>query len=130
MRARPELPHAVIEGDIDLVAWARELPELDLRRGADVLRSGEVLLERGGRALLVLATAVEAGRRQSFYVRVSAHAGRATVRIDPLSRVERSEGVRALVALVAADLLARTPGAKLGATNLVLPSPASGRTPA
>lgn len=124
------MPHAVVEGDVDLPAWARELPELFERRGADVLRTGEVLVERGGRALLVEATAVEAGRRQTFYIRVSAHASRATVRIDPLCRVERSEGVRALVALVAADLLARTRGAKLGATNLVLPSLQNGRTPA
>jgi hypothetical protein len=124
------MPHAVIEGEVDLVAWARELPDLLERRGADVLRTGEVLVERGGRAVLVEATAVEAGRRQGFYVRVSAQASRATVRIDPLSRVERSEGVRALVALVAADLLARTPGAKLGSSNLVLPSAASRRTQA
>ncbi len=123
------MPHAVIEGAIDLAAWSRALPELLERRGADVLRTGEVLLERGGHAVLVEATAVEAGRRQTFYVRVSAHASRATVRIDPLSRVERSEGVRALVALVAADLLARAPGARLGATNLVIPSAPSGRTP-
>ena len=122
------MPHAVIEGEVDLGAWARDLPDLLERRGPDVLRTGEVLVERGGRAVLVEATAVEAGRRQTFYVRVSAHASRATVRIDPLSRVERSEGVRALVALVAADLLERSAGAKLGATNLVLPSRASGRT--
>jgi hypothetical protein len=124
------MPHAVIEGDVDLAAWARELPDLLERRGGDVLRTGEVLVERGGRAVLVEATAVEAGRRQTFYVRVSAQASRATVRIDPLSRVERSEGVRALVALVAADLLARSPGAKLGSSNLVLPSAASRRTQA
>ncbi len=39
-----------------------------------------------------------------------------------MTHPERSEGVRALVAEVGADLLRRSPEARLGVTNLVLPS--------
>jgi hypothetical protein len=116
------VPHAVIEGRLDLAAWAAGFRPILERRGEDVLRAESVWLAGDAREALVRALVVEAGRRQAFYVLVSAHAERATVRIDPLTRVERSDGVRALVALVAADVLARTPGARVGATNLVLPS--------
>jgi len=113
----------VIEGRVDLRAWAAEIRPILERRGDDVLRAESVWLEGSGREALVRALAVESGRRQAFYVLVSAHDARTTVRIDPLTRPERSDGVRALVARVAADVLARSPGARLGATNLVLPSP-------
>jgi len=65
---------------------------------------------------------VEAGRKQPFYAKVSLHdRGSATVRVDPMTHPERSQGVREIVARLAQDLLARTPGARVGATNLELP---------
>lgn len=112
----------MIAGDCDLAAFARAWTPLVVRRGADVLRADEAYLERGGRALLIEALCVEAGRKQPFYVKVSAHdRGTATVRIDPMTHPERSEGVRALVAEIAARLLAATPGARVEKTNLELP---------
>jgi hypothetical protein len=38
-----------------------------------------------------------------------------------MTHPERSQGVRQIVARLAQDLLARTPGARVGATNLELP---------
>ena len=116
------MPHAVLAGEFDLAGFARAWTPLVLRRGADVLRADELYLERGGRALLIEALCVEAGRKQPFYVKLAVHdRGSATVRIDPLTHPERSDGVRALVAHVGARLLRATPGGRVGATNLVLP---------
>ena len=121
----------MISGEIDLAEFARRWTPLVLRRGGDVLRADQVYLESGGRALLVDALAIEAGRKQPFYVKIARHdRGSATVRIDPMTHPERSEGVRALVTEIAARLLAATPGAKVQATNLELPGgvvPSSGR---
>jgi hypothetical protein len=117
------MPHAVIEGDVDLRAFARGWTPLVLRRGGDVLRADELYLERDARACLIEALVVEAGRKQPFYVRIALHDRKsATVRVDPLTHPERSAGVRELVAEIASRLLAVTPGAKVGATNLVLRS--------
>lgn len=116
------MPHVVIHGPVDLPGYAREFRPILIRRGEDVLRARCVFLEGTGRSLLIEALVVEAGRKQPFYVKVSTHErGSATVRIDPMTHPERSPGVRQLVAEVGADLLRRTPGATLGATNLVLP---------
>ncbi|HTO51803.1 MAG TPA: hypothetical protein VMR50_00335 [Myxococcota bacterium] len=116
------MPHALIAGDCDLAAFARDWTPLVVRRGADVLRADQVYLEPGGRALLLEALCVEAGRKQPFYVKISLHdRGSATVRLDPMTHPERSEGVRALVAEVAARLLAATKGARVEKTNLELP---------
>jgi hypothetical protein len=117
----------VIEGDADLAAFARGWTPLVLRRGADVLRAGELYLEQGARACLIDALCIEAGRKQPFYLKLSRHdRGSVTVRIDPMTHPERSPGVRELVAYVGARLLRATPGARVGASNLVLPSDLDG----
>jgi hypothetical protein len=86
-----------------------------------------VYLEQGARELLAEALVVEARRKLSFYVRISAHErGSATVRIDPLTHPDRSEGVRELVACVARALLRHAPGCRIARGNLgnlVIPSP-------
>ena len=117
------MPHVVIEGRVDLRAWASDFEPLLLRSGGDVLRVDQSYLEAGGRSLLLEALVVESGRKLAFYIRISSHErGSATLRVDPLTHPERSDGVRALVAHVAALLLARTPGARLGSANVVVPS--------
>ncbi|MBW2282225.1 MAG: hypothetical protein JRG76_12385 [Deltaproteobacteria bacterium] len=117
------MPHVVVEGDVDLVAWAEAFEPLLVRRGGDVLRADAVYVAKDGRTALVEALAIEAGRKLPFYVKIARHdRGSATVRIDPLTHPERSDGVREIVALVGEDLLEHTAGAVLGATNLVLPS--------
>ncbi len=121
------MPHVVIEGDVDLEAWVRDFRPVLLRRGGDVLRADRVYLDREVRNALVEALAVEGGRKQPFYVKISAHRPRsATLRVDPLTHPERSAGVREIVSLLARDLLLRTPGARVGATNLVISSRGSG----
>jgi hypothetical protein len=117
------MPHVVIDAEIDLRAYAERFAHLRIVDTGDVLKSEAVYVERSGRALLIQAVAIEAGRTQTFYVRVSAQErGSVSVRIDPLTRPERSEGVKRIVAAIGADLLACTPGAKVRTTNLVLPS--------
>lgn len=117
------MPHLVFEGELDLQSWVRDFAPVLLRSGADVLRADRVYFEREGRDVLIEALVVEAGRKLSFYVRISRHTdGSTTLRVDPLTHPERSPGLRKLVTHLARELLLRTSGAKIGSTNLVLPS--------
>ena len=116
------MPHVVIEGVTDLSAFARAWKPFVLRRGADILRTDHLYLAPDARACLIEALCVEAGRKQPFYVKLAVHdRGSATVRVDPMTHPERSDGVRDLVAQIGALLLRATPGGRVGATNLVLP---------
>ncbi len=117
------MPHLVFEGGLDLESWARDFEPVLLRREEDVLRADRIYTERAGRDVLIEALVVEAGRKMSFYLRISRHSdGSTTLRVDPLTHPERSPGLRELVTHVARELLRCTPGAKVRSTNLVLPS--------
>ena len=117
------MPHVVIAGAVDLRGYAGDFAPTVIREGGDVLRADRIYLDAEGRTALIDALVVEAGRKQPFYVKISAHErGSVTVRIDPLTRVERTEGVKRLVARIGADLLARSPDARVEVTNLVLRS--------
>jgi hypothetical protein len=116
------IPHVVIEGALDLEAWARDFEPILIHRDGDVLRADRVYLETGARTALVEMLAIEAGRKQPFYARVALHdRGSFTVRVDPLTHPERSEGVRALVACLAAELLRRSPSGRVTRSNVDLP---------
>lgn len=111
----------VLDGPVDLDRYAREFRPIRVRRGGDTLRAHRLFVERERRALLIESVVIEAGRKLPFYVLISSHdRGGATVRIDPMTHVERSRGVRDLVARVGSDLLERSPGARVRITNLVL----------
>jgi hypothetical protein len=117
------MPHAVIEGPLDLGAWAAAFEGVMIRRGADVLRSGEVFAERGGRAWLVEAVVIESGRKQPFYVRIASQdRGSTSVRVDPHTHPDRTPAVHALVAELVRSLLASAPGARLSRGSVVIPS--------
>ena len=47
------MPHVVLEGPVDLHAYARDFEPILLRRGKDVLRADRVFLERERRSLLI-----------------------------------------------------------------------------
>ena len=117
------MPHVVLDGPVNLRGYAEGFQPILIRRGGDLLRADRVYVEREGRALLIEALVVEAGRKLPFYILLSGNdRGGATVRVDPMTHPERSEGVQELVAHLGADLLARNPGARVRVTNLVLPS--------
>ena len=120
------MPHLVIDGRVDLDAFVRNFSPVLIRHGKDVLRADRVYVEREHREVLIEALVVEAGRKQPFYVKISRHDdGTATLRIDPQTHPERSDGVRELVTCLAEAWLTTVPGAAVRATNLVLPSAGS-----
>ncbi|NRA01056.1 MAG: hypothetical protein HRU00_00495 [Myxococcales bacterium] len=116
------MPHIVIQGPVDLEAYAREFEPILLRTGADVIRADTLYRDRSGRALLLEALVVEAGRKLPFYLKITSHdRGSVTIRIDPLTHPERSDGVRSLVARIGRDLIARNPGARVLNSDLLVP---------
>ena len=117
------MPHVVIEGDVDLEEYARSFEPILIRNGRDVIRASTLYRDQSGRALLLEALVIESGRKLPFYLKLTAHDREsATVRVDPLTHPDPSEGVHTLVSRVASDLVELTPGARVRSSSVLVPS--------
>ena len=112
------MPHVVVEGPVALEAYFRAFEPLLLREGDAILKTTDAYLDTRRTTLLLAAVVVEHGRRQNFYVQLLAKDKGVTVRLEPLTDPEKTPGVLRLLAAVAADLRARSPGARFGRHNL------------
>jgi len=113
------MPHAVIEGDLDIRrVWEAFEPLLE-RLGDGVIRVDRAFLDREGTSVLLESLAVGQGLKQKFYIQVSRRKeGGATVRLEPLTDPEKTPGVKRALGLTARWVLGLQPGLSIGATNI------------
>jgi hypothetical protein len=97
----------------------RGLRPIMIRRERDVLRTMDAYLNRSGTSILIESLAVEAGKGTSFLTLVSSRDDGVVVRLYPKLEVEKTEGVKRILAEQAKQLLASFPGLRIGETNLM-----------
>ncbi len=112
------MPHVVVERPIALADYVASFEPLVHQEDRTVCKASEAYLGRAASSALVEAVVVDDGRLQRFFVLLSEKPGRVTVRLLRMTDPEKTRGVKRLVALVARDLLERSPGAAYGATNI------------
>lgn len=113
------MPHVILSGQADLERAWRELPPGPFRLGSAVARLEGRFLSASGRELLLPAVVVEFGRPLHPVLLVSLRSEGTGVHLWDVVRVERTEAVKALVALVAREL-ARFGAGGVRSTNLKL----------
>ncbi|MBD3235992.1 MAG: hypothetical protein GF330_04765 [Candidatus Eisenbacteria bacterium] len=112
------MPHVQVVGECRL----RDLREAlgDFQTGAPplLMRIRETFVNAPGTQLLLEAIVIEGYLRQSFFLLVRSEARGVLVRCHPASPVEKTTGVKTLIARVGAQIVARCPGTEIGHTNL------------
>jgi hypothetical protein len=98
------MPHAVLTGRADLEAAWHGLPSGPWRWERAVARIEGCYLARESRNLLVTAVVVEYGRALHAVVLVSHRGADTVVSLWPVVGVERTDGVKRVVAQVAREL--------------------------
>ncbi|MGC8915702.1 MAG: hypothetical protein ACP5NF_01830 [Thermoanaerobaculum sp.] len=111
------MPHVILSGFADLAKAWQEFPSGPFRLGNAVARIEGRFMSSSQRELLLEAVVVEFGRPLHPVVLVSYRQEGTAVHLWDVVRVERTEAVKALVALVARELLAFGAGG-LVTTNL------------
>ena len=61
---------------------------------------------------------VERGYVRKFYLKLHQHQESLTVKLDPMTDPEKTDGVRRLVAIIAERILAAVPEARVARTNI------------
>lgn len=111
------MPHVVLQGDVDMVRVAAELPRTVRRFKAAVLKTEEVWQRADAGAVLVEGVVVEYTRPLHPVALISKHHGDTRVRLWRLATVERTPAVQRWLAHLAKDVQT-IGGGPVCATNL------------
>ncbi len=112
------MPHAVLTGKVALEELFRALRPIMIRKDQDILRTMDAYINGNGTSILIESLAVEAGKKASFLTLVSSRDDGVVVRLYPKFEVEKTDGVKRILAEQAKQILASFPGLSIGETNL------------
>lgn len=112
------MPHVVLNGTIYIENIFDKLNTLFIREGPKILRTMDIFLERGKNAILIESLAIEPGSKISFLTMITGRQDGVVVRLYPKIEVEKTDGVKQILAEIAKQLMVTFPELTLGETNL------------
>ena len=112
------MPHVVLNGTIHIENIFNKLNKLFIRKGTKILRTMDIYLERGKNAILVESLAIESDSKISFLTMITGRQDGVVVRLYPKVEVEKTDGVKQILAEIAKQLMLTFPELHIGETNL------------
>ncbi len=112
------MPHVEIVGPCRVRELAAPLQAFEEKQPPFVAKIQDAYLSADGERLLLDALVVEGYLRQSFFLLVKNEKGGVLIRCHPSSAVQKTTGVRTLIARLGRRCLELCPGGRIGHTNL------------
>ncbi|MHA2315496.1 MAG: hypothetical protein ACXACF_09515 [Candidatus Hermodarchaeia archaeon] len=112
------MPHIVLNGDVKLRDVFDRMKPLISRDEHVILRTLKKYIDDEEKSILTEALVIEKGRKIGFLALLSSREDGFVVRIYPGSSVEKTDGVKRVLAEIARQLLDTFPNLKVGKTNL------------
>ena len=112
------MPHVVLNGEVRLKDVFDKIKPLIRRNEHSILRTLKKYIDDEEKSILTEALVIEKGKKTGFLALLSSRDDGIVVRIYPGSSVEKTDGVKRLLAEIAKNLLETFPNLKVGKTNL------------
>ena len=112
------MPHVVLIGKASVEEIFRELKPIFVRDEKEILRTLELYLERDKNAILVDSLAIEGNRKTVFLAMISGRDDGVVVRLFPKIEVEKTDGVKKILAELVKQITAKFPESVVAETNL------------
>lgn len=96
----------------------KALKPLFIKNELEVLRTTDSYMDRTKRAILIESLSIQKNETISFLAMISGREDGVVIRLYPKQEVEKTDGVKRLLAELAKQLLETFPDSKLGETNL------------
>jgi hypothetical protein len=112
------MPHVVLVGDIKIESLFDELEPLFIKEDNTILRTSKRYAESGKESILVESMAIENGKKNEFLMLIGARDDGIVIRIHPMKDVEKTAGVKRILAETAKNIMSRHPELTVGKTNL------------
>jgi len=113
-----DLPHVVLNGKASIQNIFEKLDPLFVRDGTKILRTMELYLERNKNAILIDSLAIESDKKKSFLAMITGREDGVVVRLYPKQEIEKTDGVKRILAEIAKQLVRKFPDFKTAETNL------------
>ena len=114
----PFLPHVVLNGKTSIEEIFEKINQIFIKNPDGILRTKDTYLERNKKDILIDALAIEKNKKTEFLALISGRDDGAVVRIYPQLDVEKTDGVKRILAELAKQLLQTFPDLRVGETNL------------
>lgn len=112
------MPHVVLNGDVNIDDIFKTLKPVFIRNEQGILKTGTYYISYDKSAILIEALAIETGVKKSFLAMISRRDDGIVVRIFPGSEVEKTPGVKKILAEIAKQIKAVFSQLTIGETNL------------
>ncbi|MDD4307356.1 MAG: hypothetical protein PHU53_00925 [Thermoplasmata archaeon] len=112
------VPHVVLTGNFDIPRIPEIISRISFRSGTAVLKTGVTYIAPDSSAIIIESTSVESGKPLNFLILINRRNDGLVIRLHPSLDIEKTEGVKRLLALVANSIIAANPGSAVGKTNL------------
>ena len=114
------MPQVVLLGPVDMEEVFRRLKPVFVKTDRGILKATDAYMDRGRRNIIVDSLAIEGGEKERFLMRIGLHGGGLVVRLFEVPEVERTEGVKRVLAETAKQLMETFPDLSVGETDLEL----------
>jgi hypothetical protein len=111
------VPHVVLLGPVTIDECQRRFEPAVWREGDRLIKVERFYRETDGRAALIETLVVDRGHTQKFFIQLAPKGEGITVRLEPLTDPEKTDGVRRALALVA-HAIRRASGCAYGRSNI------------
>ena len=112
------MPHVVLKGKIEITDVFRKLEPFLVRSENGILRTANAYVARDEKSMLVESLVIEGSKKTQFFMMISRREDGIVVRICPVVEVEKSQGVKKIIAETATQLLGKFAELSTGETNL------------
>ena len=112
------MPHVVLTGDVSLSDVFEKIEAFVVREGKNILKTSDNFINQDETSILVEALVIENNNKTSFLVLISKRDDGLVVRLYPQIEVEKTDGVKTVLAKIADALIDAFPSLAVGKTNL------------
>ena len=112
------MPHVVLDGNIDLESIFEELEPLIIKEDNDIIRTSKKYIEGTRASILVESMTIEDGKKSDFLMIIGKRDDGIVIRLSPLLEVEKTTGVKRVLAETAKQIMSKHPEYTVSKTNL------------
>jgi len=112
------MPHVVLNGKVHIKDIFDKMKTLFIRNEGVILKTSNTYIDREKKSILIESLVIEDGNKINFFAMISSREDGIVVRIYPGSEVEKTDGVKRILAEIAKQLLDTFSELKVGKTNI------------